>query len=109
MREAITALPAELARTIIWEQGIELAGHADFTSTTGSPVYLCDTRKPGQCRSNEKTNRLPRQFLPKAPTWRCTPPATWPASQPALMTVLCKTLSFIKPSGKLAELLARTA
>ena len=42
MRQAITALPAELARTITWDQGIEMARHADFTIATGIPVYFCD-------------------------------------------------------------------
>src|SRR6516165_3086219 len=42
MRQAITALPAGLARTITWDQGIEMAYHADFTIATGIPVWFCD-------------------------------------------------------------------
>ena len=42
MRQAITALPADLARTITWDQGKEMAYHADFTIATGIPVYFCD-------------------------------------------------------------------
>src|ERR1700741_2499839 len=41
MRQAITALPAGLARTITWDQGKEMAYHADFTIATGIPVYFC--------------------------------------------------------------------
>jgi IS30 family transposase len=41
MRQAVTALPAGLARTITWDQGIEMSYHADFTVATGIPVYFC--------------------------------------------------------------------
>jgi transposase, IS30 family len=40
MRQAITALPAGLARTITWDQGIEIAAHSDFTIATGVPSVL---------------------------------------------------------------------
>ena len=44
MRQAITALPTELARTITWDQGKEMAYHAEFTVATGIPVYAARTR-----------------------------------------------------------------
>ena len=48
IRQAITALPAGLARTITWDQGIEMTYHADFTIATGVPVYFCDPHSPWQ-------------------------------------------------------------
>jgi IS30 family transposase len=86
MRQAIGGLPGELARTITWDQGKQMAFHTDFTIATGIPVSCCDPHKPWQRGSNENTNRLLRQYLPKEPTCRCTPPLTWLASPVASTT-----------------------
>ena len=107
MRQAITALPSELARTITWDQGIEMAHHADFTIATGIPVYFCDPHSPWQRGSNENTGLL-RQYLPKGTDLSAHSAEDLARIAASLNNRPRKTLEFMKPSEKLAELLAHT-
>jgi IS30 family transposase len=59
-------LPRELSRSLTWDRGKELTDHRRFSLATDIDVYFCDPRSPWQRGSNENTNRLLRQYFPKA-------------------------------------------
>ena len=61
----ITALPDQLRRSLTWDQGAEMAQHAQLRIDTGLHVFFCDPRSPWQRGTNENTNGLLRQYFPK--------------------------------------------
>ena len=62
---SITTLPEQLRRSLAWDQGAEMAQHAQLRVQTGLPIYFCDPHSPWQRGSNENTNGLLRQYFPK--------------------------------------------
>ena len=104
LKRSITTLPAQLRRSLTWDQGHEMAEHRRFSVEAGLPVYFCDPRSPWQRGSNENTNGLLRQYFPKGKSLAGV-------SQERLDEVAGKlnrrpreTLGFRTPAEKLAEL-----
>jgi IS30 family transposase len=62
---SITALPQQLRRSLTWDQGAEMAYHAQLRIETGVAVFFCDPHSPWQRGTNENTNGLLRQYFPK--------------------------------------------
>jgi IS30 family transposase len=98
-------LPEQLRRSLTWDQGKEMAEHARFTVDTGVAVYFCDPRSPWQRGSNENTNGLLRQYLPKSSDLRQLDQADLDAIAAELNGRPRQTLGFKTPSQALAEAL----
>ena len=62
---SITTLPEQLRRSLTWDQGAEMAQHAQLRIDTGLAIYFCDPQSPWQRGTSENTNGLLRQYFPR--------------------------------------------
>jgi len=102
---AVTTLPDRLAKSLTWDLGHEMAEHERFSIETGVQVYFCDPRSPWQRGSNENTNGLLRQYLPRRLDFRTLTQADFDAIAQELNDRPRQTLNFKSPSQALAEVL----
>jgi IS30 family transposase len=104
---AITTLPAQLRRSLTWDQGAEMARHAELRVDHDLPVYFCDPHSPWQRGTNENTNGLLRQYFPKGTDLAAHGPDELDAVAAALNGRPRKTLGWKTPAEALDELLTK--
>ena len=102
----VQKLPRELYQSLTWDRGKELADHQRLKLATDIEVYFCDPRSPWQRGSNENTNRLLRQYLPRGTDLALHSQAKLNAIARQLNERPRKTLLYQTPAEKFAECVA---
>jgi IS30 family transposase len=101
----VRKLPAELRRSLTWDQGKEMTGHRNFTIATDVQGYFCNPRSPWQRGSNENTNGLLRQYFPRGTDFSRITQAELNAIALRLNQRPRKTLGFETPADRLQQVL----
>lgn len=104
----IMTLPEQLRKSITWDQGSEMSQHQRFTIDSGIQIYFCDPRSPWQRGSNENTNGLLRQYLPKGTDLSVHSEEELDAIAKELNARPRQTLNWMTPSDKFYEVVAMT-
>ena len=105
LEQSIITLPAQLRRSLTWDQGSEMSEHRRFSVESGVKVYFCDPRSPWQRGSNENTNGLLRQYFPKRTSLAGIGQERLDEVAAKLNGRPRKTLGFATPADRLAELI----
>ena len=108
LSQHVRKLPATLRRSLTWDRGLEMAQHKSFTMATDVRVYFCDPQSPWQRGSNENTNGLLRQYLPKKADLSCYSQSDLDEIALRLNQRPRKTLGFQTPADKLQASVAST-
>jgi IS30 family transposase len=101
-------LPQELYKSLTWDRGKEMADHQRFTLATDIQVYFCDPKSPWQRGSNENTNGLLRQYLPKGIDISSYSQARLNAMARQLNQRPRKTLGYQTPAAMFSQTVAST-
>ena len=107
VRIALTATVQRLPlwKSLTWDQGKEMAQHAQFSVDTGVQVFFCDPKSPWQRGTNENTNGLLRQYFPKDTDMSLLTQTDLDQAAHSLNGRPRQTLNGMTPSQKLAETL----
>jgi IS30 family transposase len=105
---AFSGLPSSLRRTLTWDQGAEMSEHRSVAMATNMKVYFCDPASPWQRGTNENTNGLLRQYLPRRSDLRTRSLEELTAIADELNGRPRKSLNWDTPAERIAALLNTT-